>query len=541
MSTKRKLCITIDVEALAPRAADRPLERLIWGESSQGPRGLSLIMDIADRHGVATTSFLDLAGTARYGEGLLDVGREILRRGHDLQLHLHPENFTREFFLARGLAPESGLRVATNIRSDELFRPCLDAVFDWYGKVSSEAPRALRNIGYSMTPQVLHAVGTRVPVSSTCNPAYPARCFCPIPDGEFRWPTGLREIPVSCASLQEGKPLMHYNFNTGFFLNGSIDVCVERHKRFLEAFYARCGEDCTAVFVMHSWSFFTKDENGHFATPIEDAPERFAAMLEGLSGEVSFVTMKELADIPDEEEAQTGQPAVISLSTPEEAAPETQPAVYACPLCGTAATEFQDLFGFSARQCPACRSLERQRVFWRLYLQGFFQDIFQPSARILHIAPSIPERYIFKELLHLPVTTADIRPHMKVDRHLNIANMPEVADQSFDVIIASYVLTCTRHAKEAIAEFARILSPGGVLLCHDPLVQGAATREYDSPDKWSAFYGEEALQKYDVGSFRKFGELDYASWFEPHFETSLHTLHDVPTDMAVTWLKGIRR
>ena len=72
-------------------------------------------------------------------------------------------------------------------------------------------------------------------------------------------------------------------------------------------------------------------------------------------------------------------------------------------------------------------------------------------------------------------------------------------------------------------------------------MQGAATREYDSPDKWSAFYGEEALQKYDVGSFRKFGELDYASWFEPHFETSLHTLHDVPTDMAVTWLKGIRR
>lgn len=112
------------------------------GESSQGPRGLSLIMNIADRHSVATTSFLDLAGTARYGEELLDVGREILRRGHALQIHLHPENFTREFFQARGLAPESGLRVATNIRSAELFRPCLDAAFDWYGKVSNEAPRA---------------------------------------------------------------------------------------------------------------------------------------------------------------------------------------------------------------------------------------------------------------------------------------------------------------------------------------------------------------------------------------------------------------
>ena len=68
MSTKRKLCITIDVEALAPRAADRPLERLIWGESSQGPRGLSLIMDIADRHGVAMWGARFCAGgmTSRY-------------------------------------------------------------------------------------------------------------------------------------------------------------------------------------------------------------------------------------------------------------------------------------------------------------------------------------------------------------------------------------------------------------------------------------------------------------------------------------------
>lgn len=69
---------------------------------------------------------------------------------------------------------------------------------------------------------------------------------------------------------------------------------------------------------------------------------------------------------------------------------------------------------------------------------------------------------------------------------------------------------------------------------------GRTTQEYDSPDKWSAFYAEEALQKYDGGSFRKFGDRDYASWFAPHFETSLGTLPDVPTGMAVTWLKGIR-
>src|SRR5215211_5686314 len=94
--------ITIDVEARPPRSKTDPLDRLIWGRFPEGEFGIGRMMSIAERHGVKLTMFLDYAEEHLYGDALLDVGREILRRGHDLELHIHPEFMPDGFFAARG-------------------------------------------------------------------------------------------------------------------------------------------------------------------------------------------------------------------------------------------------------------------------------------------------------------------------------------------------------------------------------------------------------------------------------------------------------
>jgi len=51
--------IPVDVEAQPRRAPEAPLERLIWGRLPEGQAGIAEMMDIAERHGVALTMFLD--------------------------------------------------------------------------------------------------------------------------------------------------------------------------------------------------------------------------------------------------------------------------------------------------------------------------------------------------------------------------------------------------------------------------------------------------------------------------------------------------
>ena len=84
-----KCVLSVDVEALRLRAADQHVETLIYGRLNGGEWGIGRMMDIADRHNVKITFFLDFAEVELYGEKLLDVGRYIVSRGHDLQIHCH--------------------------------------------------------------------------------------------------------------------------------------------------------------------------------------------------------------------------------------------------------------------------------------------------------------------------------------------------------------------------------------------------------------------------------------------------------------------
>ena len=72
-------------------------DRRIFGRIGDKEYGIPLIMDIADRYGIPLTFFVEVLNKYYFGEEeSRTVCKYIIDRGHDVQLHLHPNylNFT---------------------------------------------------------------------------------------------------------------------------------------------------------------------------------------------------------------------------------------------------------------------------------------------------------------------------------------------------------------------------------------------------------------------------------------------------------------
>jgi hypothetical protein len=102
----QRLMITVDVEAQPARARDKHVDRLIWGTHPEGRAGIREMMSIAEASDVRLTMFLDWAETDLYGKYIDEVGREIDERGHDLQLHVHADFFSEQFWRRHDVEPE---------------------------------------------------------------------------------------------------------------------------------------------------------------------------------------------------------------------------------------------------------------------------------------------------------------------------------------------------------------------------------------------------------------------------------------------------
>jgi len=537
---KRKVIITVDVEALSGRANQQHIDRLIWGRfpGQNEDYGLLKIMDIADEYKVPLTCFVDFASYNRLGEGILDVGREIDRHGHDVQVHMHLEDLGREFWLSRALHPQNN----DNITNPHpyLAEKAVDFTIDAYSKAIATPPMAFRNCAYALYGYLLDRLAHHgVPIDSTWNKAYLAHSFFDAPVHPFRWDNGLLEMPISCVPNKQGRE-MAYNFNASFLMKGEVADCLARNEKYLNDYFSCFGENSVAVMVMHSWSFLNKNEKGHFSLPNEAAIEKYHALMQYFSQNMQVLTMRDLAgqqdilgNLPTVDRSQAKIQAVnfANITVPE--------SPYACSWCGTSADTFHTMSGEPLRKCPKCLSLERQRVFWRMILNGEF-DRALADKKILHLSPSSVERKMLAQLSS-QVTSLDIRPTVKSDVVGDFCAMP-FPDEHFDAVFSCFALTCTENFTKAIEEVHRVLKPGGVWLSHEPLAENADTLSYKEDFQLvTSFYGKEAYQQYKIGTFRSFGENDYLSFFQGGFQTALHSLLDHPTGLKIHWLKANKK
>jgi len=128
-----------------------------------------------------------------------------------------------------------------------------------------------------------------------------------------------------------------------------------------------------------------------------------------------------------------------------------------CPVCES---EFRR---FAGRICPRCLSPERQRLVW-LYLAS--TGIEDPSLAVLHLAPEPPYR---DRLKNRPTYVAgDLDPGEHGVEKLDATALP-FEEGAFDRVIVNHVLEHIPDDRRAIAEFHRVLKPGGRLITQHPV------------------------------------------------------------------------
>ena len=138
------------------------------------------------------------------------------------------------------------------------------------------------------------------------------------------------------------------------------------------------------------------------------------------------------------------------------------------------------------------------------------------------------------------VTKADVRPDAKPDVLVDICEMPEIESSSYDIVFASYVLTCVHSLDTALAEFSRILTPEGHFYSSDPIGPGETVEHTDS-DRISSWYGRKALQEYNVGSFRTLGQVGVRRSLSEWFDVDAMCAEDPVTGTVAWWHIATKR
>jgi hypothetical protein len=203
-SGKLRIYFTIDTETSMggawsnPDFGPLPLARTVFGENGSGNYGIPLIMDILEEYGFQGTFFTEVFCGYTVGfEEVARVFRYIEKRGHDPQLHLHPEQrFFAEYqrggrrreqgFLFQFPAAEQQELIADGVR---LFR-----------ELCGKPPKAFRAGCYAASEESLAALPENgVSIDSSYNLAFLGRS-CGFQQRLLNAPRileGVSEFPVT--------------------------------------------------------------------------------------------------------------------------------------------------------------------------------------------------------------------------------------------------------------------------------------------------------------------------------------------------------
>jgi hypothetical protein len=211
MSAPTRVHFTVDVECRAEHRRGDGVEPAcdydtrVWGRlaNQREELGLARVMTELEARGFRGTFFVDPAGAHTFGrEGLREICGEIGRRGHDLQLHLHP-SLRRARWITRGEAAlpddmweydEAGqadlLREGIGLLAEAAVAPSRICAFR-AGNFGADAA----------TWRAMAAVG--LTVSSNYNPAHrgPDRRLRPSAPGPGLFASdvpGVLELPITC-------------------------------------------------------------------------------------------------------------------------------------------------------------------------------------------------------------------------------------------------------------------------------------------------------------------------------------------------------
>ncbi len=165
------LVFTIDTECSVLRQPnpnpERVVDELIFGDFGDGRRegGIALHMDLLEHFGFRGSFFVDVLMELEHGQAALErVVEAILERGHEVELHLHPEHvlWSRDGSV-EALAEE--MRGGAIMRDRDVFRRVLELSIELFERRVGRPPIAYRAGGYRIADfhfPVLEELGIRI-------------------------------------------------------------------------------------------------------------------------------------------------------------------------------------------------------------------------------------------------------------------------------------------------------------------------------------------------------------------------------------------
>lgn len=177
-----------------------------------------------------------------------------------------------------------------------------------------------------------------------------------------------------------------------------------------------------------------------------------------------------------------------------------------CPVCQSAVRSFLP-HGNPLRpnvKCPVCGSKTCHRLAW-----AYFADhpgLFMASGRFLHVAPEHAlGQWLRRRCWQAGMTyrKGDIRDK----RNPVDIQQTGLSDASVDVLFACHVLNMVRYDRQALAEIARILKPGGLAVIPVPFLPlGIGMKEVGSENmdsaRLEAFNDSLMYRAYDAETYR---------------------------------------
>jgi len=278
MSDKFYIFITVDTEASMYRGRPLPISKMIYGDVNSEYYGISKIMDILDDYSLKATFFVSVLEYLYFGEKEIEkVCKTIDERGHDVQLHIHPQWKVKKKFLWE-------CDLETQIR---LIKEGKELLYKWLGKY----PIAHRAGGLSADENTLFALKlNHIPIDSSMAFGYP---YCklnevlPTKNSLCTWDS-IIEIPVTTfTQLKLGKFRSYRN----------LDINADTFDELIRILkLAKKKGLSTLTLLMHSFSFLHRNKDRSEFKPnyqIIRKFERFLDFITKNSNEMQVTTFKD--------------------------------------------------------------------------------------------------------------------------------------------------------------------------------------------------------------------------------------------------------
>lgn len=297
---KPRCMLTVDVEAWNRRAPDCYVDTLIYGRLNGEEWGIGRMMDIADKHDVKMTFFVDFAEVELYDDAILDAGRYIAARGHDLQIHCHYE-FLAERVLERFPHLEKSYVAWHSCEDEKLSDYIVEYCLNHFRKCSKKNTIVFRGGGYRIGEAVLKKLKEKgISADASYNCLRPKQRPA---SKQFIFENGLLEYPLGILPETERTQETSLNFNASSLYpvcEDDIPRILEEYEKIFRDFYWYYGEDAAASVIMHSWSFCHNKERfqstGYMDRPNPYAAELFDRFLEKFKEKLAFITAEQATE-----------------------------------------------------------------------------------------------------------------------------------------------------------------------------------------------------------------------------------------------------